>query len=237
MSKKTVALLLKSPLQAWGIDSRFESRTTFSHPTKSAIAGMVCAAMGIDKYSPNANAELAKICEAEYAAYAVVPADGKGAAKFASTPYLSDYHTVGGGYSKRNPLHLGFALGFKGDNSEAIITKRLYIQDSCFVALLTCPDELAERIAAAIKNPKWGVWLGRKACIPSIPVFGGVFDSAEEALKSAIEKLGTDAGKAYIATCGLHEAEDFNSADTSIPDIPKDFRNREFVLRKIAIEQ
>ena len=43
----TLLLRLSGPMQAWGAeDSKFESRSTKSSPTKSAVIGMVAAAMG-----------------------------------------------------------------------------------------------------------------------------------------------------------------------------------------------
>ena len=81
MSKKTIALLLKSPMQAWGIDSRFKHRTTFTYPTKSAVVGIICAAMGIDKYAPEANAKLKDLCDCKFYSYQLHPSTEKDLSK------------------------------------------------------------------------------------------------------------------------------------------------------------
>ena len=54
MSAETayLALVLDGPLQSWGFASRFQRRTTGLHPTKSGVLGLVCAAMGLAKGSP-----------------------------------------------------------------------------------------------------------------------------------------------------------------------------------------
>lgn len=239
MSKKTIAFLLKSPMQAWGIDSRFIHRTTFTYPTKSAVIGIICAAMGIDKYLSDANAKLKDLCECEFCAYQLQPLEKKESARFETIPTLSDFHTIGGGYNKSNPLHKGFALRKEGNKltyGEAILTYRTYIQDSCFVALLTYPNEIAEKISGALKNPVWGVWLGRKSCIPSVPIFGGLYESSEDALSSAIKKLNITESIKYKIGSKLLEAESFDDTDTSIQDIPIDFRNRIFASRNVQID-
>ena len=44
--KSFLALHLKGPLQSWGFDSQYNRRNTGLMPTKSAIAGICCAALG-----------------------------------------------------------------------------------------------------------------------------------------------------------------------------------------------
>lgn len=44
--EKTIILKLSGPLQSWGISSNFETRDTARYPSKSAIIGMVGAALG-----------------------------------------------------------------------------------------------------------------------------------------------------------------------------------------------
>ena len=42
----TLLLRLAGPLQAWGYESKFEKRRTGREPTKSAVVGMLAAALG-----------------------------------------------------------------------------------------------------------------------------------------------------------------------------------------------
>lgn len=44
---RTLLLRLSAPLQAWGSNSKFETRTTEKMPTKSGVIGMLAAALGI----------------------------------------------------------------------------------------------------------------------------------------------------------------------------------------------
>lgn len=42
----TLLLRLAGPLQAWGYDSKFETRRTGREPTKSGVTGLLAAALG-----------------------------------------------------------------------------------------------------------------------------------------------------------------------------------------------
>ena len=43
----TLLLRLAAPLQAWGADSKFETRKTAREPTKSGVIGLLAAALGL----------------------------------------------------------------------------------------------------------------------------------------------------------------------------------------------
>ena len=60
-----LALLLDGPLQSWGFASRFQRRTTGLHPTKSGVVGLICAAMGLAKGSPEEHVTLPDLADAE----------------------------------------------------------------------------------------------------------------------------------------------------------------------------
>ena len=54
-------LWLDAPMQSWGHQSRYDQRTTGLDPTRSGVIGLIAAAMGIDKHSPDELAQLAKL--------------------------------------------------------------------------------------------------------------------------------------------------------------------------------
>ena len=45
----TLLLRLAGPLQAWGNDSKFETRRTGREPSKSGVIGLLAAALGKKK--------------------------------------------------------------------------------------------------------------------------------------------------------------------------------------------
>jgi hypothetical protein len=68
---------------------------------------------------------------------------------------------------------------------------RDYVVEVRFIVLLPGDRALAQEAAVWLRDPVWGVWLGRKSCIPSSPVLvseGGasVFDDEECAWRAAL---------------------------------------------------
>ena len=54
----TLLLRLAAPLQAWGADSKFETRKTGREPTKSGVIGLLAAALGLRRDEREALARL-----------------------------------------------------------------------------------------------------------------------------------------------------------------------------------
>lgn len=48
----TLLLKLSGPLQSWGTDSRYSTRDTSPHPSKSGVVGLIAAAMGRRRSDP-----------------------------------------------------------------------------------------------------------------------------------------------------------------------------------------
>lgn len=149
-----LALLLDGPMQSWGHASRFERRTTALHPTRSGVLGLIAAAMGIDKHAPDETAQLARLADLRFTTVKLDKTQGRPIQR------LEDYHTVTG---------IRRASG-KVDDDATVQTYRHYLLDARFGVLLEGPAALLDEITAALRNPKWGVWLGRKCCLPATPV-------------------------------------------------------------------
>lgn len=77
---KTILLKLAGPMQSYGTSSHFETRATDPHPSKSAIIGMVAAALG---YRRDETEKIRGLNQLKYA----VRIDREG-------ELLRDYHTV-----------------------------------------------------------------------------------------------------------------------------------------------
>jgi len=153
-----LALLLDGPMQSWGHASRFERRTTALHPTRSGVIGLVAAAAGIDKHGNNEAEQLGRFSSLRVTTL-TLPRRNRRAQELLMQR-LEDYHTVTG---------IRRASG-KVDDDATVQTYRHYLLDARFGVLLEGPPALLDPIAAALRNPKWGVWLGRKCCIPASPL-------------------------------------------------------------------
>jgi CRISPR system Cascade subunit CasD len=220
-----LALLLDAPLQSWGFASRFQRRTTGLHPTKSGIIGLVCAATGLAKGSPEEREFLPELAKLKMSSI-VIPRDGEGAGGPLPVLRLEDYHTV---------LDTRRASGKM--NEDAVLTRRQYLLDARFGVILAGDRLVLERIAAALEDPVWGVWFGRKNCIPAEPVYRGLFHTEAQAQNALI---GNRSIEEFTA---VSEASDFADGTDSISDQPVTFGDgkssgpdkRQFAVRRIKL--
>ncbi|MCS6883734.1 MAG: hypothetical protein NZU74_20640, partial [Chloroflexaceae bacterium] len=67
---------------------------------------------------------------------------------------------------------------------ETDVSERFYLADASFRVALQGPDRLIDKLAYAVQHPVWPPFLGRKACVPSAPIYDGTgqFDHLEAAL-------------------------------------------------------
>lgn len=197
-----VALRLEGPLQSWGFDSQYNLRNTGLMPTKSAIAGMCCAALGHARGSEQERAFLSEFAKVRMTAIAIPRSSSK---KLLAVNRLQDYHTV------QNTRKAD------GKLKDCHITHRQYLTDASFGILLEGNVNLIKKIASGLENPIWGLWLGRKNCIPSAPVLAGLYETRDEALKLLI-------GEASLESFSRQEEiETFAEGRDSLPDQPVSF--------------
>lgn len=138
---------LDGPLQAWGTTSRFTTRQTALVPSKSGFLGLVCAALGRRREE-----SVAELAELRFA----VRVDHPGSV-------LRDYHTAG------SDTGIYRASGARG-KKDAVLSERYYLQDASFLAALEGNSEILGMVDAALRAPRWPLYLGRRGCPPSGPV-------------------------------------------------------------------
>jgi len=210
-----LSLRLQGPLQSWGYDSQYHRRRTGLMPTKSAIIGMCCAAAGANRGS-----DFEKQIIAEFALLhmtsLIIPRVLNG--KEIGVRRLNDFHTV------QNTI---IANGDKNDN--CVITNREYLTDANFGIILYGNKDFLQSLANWLEDPVWGIWLGRKCCIPSAPILVGLFDSETEALKPLI------GDKSIESFTRQEDVDKFSNGKDSIPDQPISFdsSNRKFAQRRV----
>lgn len=249
MSAETayLALLLDAPLQSWGFSSRFQRRTTGLHPTKSGVIGMICAAMGLSKGSDKEKKELHDLGKLTMTTIAI-PRTVKRASRTSDLPVrrLEDFHTVaftrGASAAARRIAELESKslrpISADDRASEITPTRRQYLLDARFGVILAGDRVLLERVKPALGDPVWGVWLGRKSCLPAAPLLRGLFATEVEAQR---ELMG-DAPLESFTT--VTEAADFADGTHSLNDQPVSFgdasssgpNKREFAPRRVAVK-
>ena len=218
MSDQTVflALFLDAPLQSWGYGSRFDYRTTLSFPTRSGIMGMICAAMGIDRNDAGSLRQF--------------DATGMKSFTFSQNGRLVDFHTVGGGFDPKSERR---HMVRRANNAtpETVVTHREYLTHTRFGVILDGPETLIRRIAGALRHPRWGIWLGRKSCVPASPICQGVFADEQGALDRLKQVAGTEEIRRVVS-----ESTNFDGGVDTLMDVPLDFAKRRFAPRRISVE-
>lgn len=170
----TLFLRLEGPLQAWGERSRWTVRDTAPEPTKSGVVGLLGCALG---YS--LDEDLRTLSQVIHMG---VRCDKPG-------KMLTDFHTIIGG-----------VLSAEGKiKNETVISWRAYICDASFLVAIQSTPEWIDRLASAVMQPVWPVFLGRKSCVPSKPIYEGVGEFSD--LVQAIERwpIGNDQANEFRA--------------------------------------
>jgi len=213
-----LALRLVGPLQSWGFDSQYSHRNTGLMPTKSAIAGMCCAAFGLARGSSEEESFLLSFNTVKMTSIAIPTKINK-----ESLPVrrMQDYHTV------QNTKKAS------GGIKDCHITHRQYLTDTSFGVLLEGELLLLKSVAEKLADPAWGIWLGRKACIPSAPVLAGLKNNRNDALYLLI------GDKPLELFDRQEDVENFADGKDSIPDSPESFGldNRVFSPRRVRSSQ
>lgn len=225
-----LALMLDAPLQSWGFASRFQRRTTGLYPTKSGVVGLLCAALGAAKGSPAEREWLPKLANLRMTVVTIprrwVNRSAHTSSEEVPMRRLEDFHTV---------LNTRRASG--AANNDPVVTHRQYLLDARFGVLLTGEPEVLTRAAEALRDPVWGVWFGRKCCIPAAPLYrAGPCDEA-----AAWHALIGDAPREQFSR--VEEVTRFEDGTDSLQDQPLSFgtadssgpEGRRFTPRRVKV--
>lgn len=171
-----IALRLGGPLQAWGSPQRLDRwRRTEQAPTKSAVVGIVAAALGRLR-----GADISDLAALRFGVRADRPGER-----------IEDFHTVSSIFDDKGRFAPGrgrlptAAGGYLSADVSTKITCRHYLADACFVAALEGDDETVRAADEALTRPAFPLYLGRRSCPPDRPLRLGVHDGTlEEVLAS-----------------------------------------------------
>jgi CRISPR system Cascade subunit CasD len=131
---KVLTIRLTAPLQSYGDIATFNYRTTGLHPSKSAMIGMIAAALGYRRD----DCRIKKLNQLKYA----VRVDQPGTV-------LRDFQTVEWKWKNKSGTKL---------------TYRDYLQDAVFMVAVGSDDsDLMSRISYSLKHPRFSLFLGRRS--------------------------------------------------------------------------
>jgi len=163
---------LYAPLASWGDVAVGEYRPTFNYPSRSALLGLLGAALGVERSDEEAHAALSA-------------GFGIAVAMYEEGRLLRDYHTaqVSSASSLKNRPHRTRAdeLAIPRDDLNTILSTRDYRQDAISLICLWCKIESAgwtlDELRAALDEPRFVLYLGRKACPPALPLKPEIVDA------------------------------------------------------------
>lgn len=171
---------LYAPLASWGEIAVGESRHSATYPSRSALLGLLGAAMGVRRDDEDEQLALS-------ATYRF------GVKLHTSGHPLRDYHTVQVGPQTRN-------LRYRTRRQEltlpareqlgTLLSAREYRCDSFSTVAVVANEALYVGLAAKLKRPEFPLYLGRKSCPPAVALAPKV--AAFASLKAALDTFDTD---------------------------------------------
>lgn len=210
MAEPLLILRLEGVLQSWGEDAKWDTRSTALTPSKSGIVGLLACAMGLERGDP----QIAALSDAMKLG---IRADRPGI-------QTTDYHTVQG-----HPLRN--AAGKPRSNGNTLISRRQYLQDASFLVVIQVDDAWRERMVWALRSPKWCIYLGRKSCVPSRPVFETVSTEYRDILDALSRYPAADRAQyplSYECEINQETAESYSRSDAVVSG-----GDRRFAMRTV----
>ena len=153
---------LYAPMASWGGVAIGETRHSETHPTKSAITGLLAAALGLRRDDEQQQVALVRSCQ--MGIKQIIPGE-----------FLRDYHTAQAADSagkfvyriRRDEVVLG------KDRLGTILSTREYRLDSLHLVAITLSENAQwtlEQLKDAMLRPVFQLYLGRKSCPLAAPL-------------------------------------------------------------------
>lgn len=159
---------LYGPMTSWGEIAVGERRSSSVPPSKSAIVGLLGAALGIRRDEEERHRQLAAACGM------AVRIDARG-------ELLRDYHTAQASSAKGKRKFFTRADELSSPELHTILSQRDYRVDACYTVALwsriSQPPYLLRELGKALDRPCFVLYLGRKSCPLSLPVHAQLVDA------------------------------------------------------------
>jgi CRISPR system Cascade subunit CasD len=151
---------LYGPLAAWGDIAVGEYRPSFAHPSRSAVIGLLAAALGIRRNEEERLQQLSESCSF------AVRVDKMGV-------LLRDYHTTQVPSARKGMTHYTRKSELAMEDLNTILSSRDYRCDAVYtvaINLLNGAPHTLQELTTALKAPVFTLYLGRKSCPLSLPL-------------------------------------------------------------------
>lgn len=170
---------LYSPLVSWGDVAVGGERRSYAHPSKSAVIGLVGAALGIKRDEEERQQRLSESI-------------GFGVKLISPGIMIRDFHTA---QSPDNDKKVRFytrkdEMTLNPERINTVVSRREYRCDSMAHVAVWLKDKekslSIEGIRDALLKPVYHLYLGRKSCPPAVPLSPQIIDSGD--VKTALDK-------------------------------------------------
>lgn len=176
---KHLIFRLYSPLASWGEIAVGGERHSSLHPSKSAVTGLLAAALGICRTDEKKQTALAE-------------GTGIGIKVISGGGILNDYHTTQVAKNQKGiTFHTRKDELVFGESISTVLSNREYRTDALSVVAVWQKKKIfvtLEELRDALSRPAYHLYLGRKSCPPALPLeprVDGESGTLKEALDSA----------------------------------------------------
>lgn len=188
MTQPYLLFQLHGPLASWGTIAVGDRRPSFERPSRSAMLGLIAAALGYKRPDPRRHD--ADTCETLDRKHRTL-ADSLHMALRLETcgVYLQDFHTVQAPKTSNHATR-AIELRVEDDKLNTKLSQRDYYASQFATVCLwkrTGQGPSLAKIAEKLKAPDFTLYLGRKSCPPALP-FDPFIDDKAETIKDALDR-------------------------------------------------
>jgi CRISPR system Cascade subunit CasD len=171
---------LYAPLASWGDQAVGQERPSADHPSRSALLGLIAAALGIERNDDKQHQALATACQFASKVYAV----GLTMRDFhtAEVPPMNKKIYYPTRYDELHAAKLGTILSYRSYQQDSLSVVAVWINSNAEVNF--------QQIKQALDKPHYHLYLGRKSCPLAISLNTQLITA--DTLKAALDSYQTD---------------------------------------------
>lgn len=176
MQQPYLVFRLYAPMASWGEPAVGQDRHSAISPTRSALLGLLGAALGIKR-----DEQLSLLALQQSVNFAVK--------QIVSSSLLRDFHTIQVPKAKRKRVFHTRREELQVTELETILSNRYYRCDGLWIIAVSLTPQskyTLEQLKLALEKPKFTLYLGRKSCPLTAPLLPEIIKSV--ALKTALDK-------------------------------------------------
>ena len=201
-------------MQAWGAHTYEDYRPSHPFPTRSGLAGLLGACVGIERSNHEGLRQLN--ASFRYAVRLDGPVEDRPQARLRR---ITDFHTV---------LEARKVSGKPADNP--VVSRREYLCDASYTVALAATAAAAlslDQLATGVQRPRYTPFLGRRSCPLGAPLFVALTQA--DSLHAALAATPPGRGMVYS------EDPDGTPNAITVRDVPVYGRSRQFQTRTVFV--